>query len=177
MKHETKIEISFNDLSAWQDFLDGKGDGTLNCVKTFTAEYGDCGEGSISIDIKVCEGGKDSTPFIDAVMFQDGNDVGCLEVRDTLAGEYVFQNYLKDTYVVIIPDSIEAAKGGQKKYREVEKWLRSLDDARLRSIDDELKSSNLTIDRGFTIETILEHCAGDDDVLDKLYGSSVDVDI
>ena len=103
LKHEKVLNLSFYDLSNWQEFLDSKGNGTLECMVTFVVDFGDKGEGHVEIDIKVCDGG-DSTPYIDAVLIQDGNAVGCLDVRDELAGEYRFEGFLNSTYVAIIPD-------------------------------------------------------------------------
>jgi len=173
MRHEQIINLSFNDLCAWQDYLNGKGEGTLNTVKTFTASFGDCGEGKVEVNIKVCDG--QGNPFVDAVILFDGNDSGALATRETLAGEYSFYNPngFEHTYVVIIPDTIEAAKEGQKKYREVEKWLQLLDDNHLKAIDFGLKTNTrMENERDYTIESILEICADDDNILDSYYEES-----
>lgn len=166
MKHELTLDISFNDLSAWQDFLHGKGTNTDEVVKTFTAKFGNRGEGEVEVDIKICDS-RDGTPYIDAVMFQDGHEVGLLEPSEDLAGEYPFMQFLKDDYVVIIPDSIEAAKEGQKKYRAVEKWLGTLDVTALVKIEEELREQTPNVSD--LIETILEKCNYEDSTLDNLY--------
>jgi hypothetical protein len=175
MRHEKTINIPFNDLSAWQDFLDGKGDGTLSCVKTFTAVFGDKGEGHVEVDIKVCDGGKDGTPFVDPLLCQDNCDAGCLDVTDTIAGEYVFDGFLKDTYVVIIPDSIEAAKEGQRQYRAIEQWLQSLPYDQIMLVANlHVKSMIAEIDINNNIDTILSYCENDDELFERIYKLSQD---
>ncbi len=168
MRHEIIIAVPFNELSAWQDFLDGKGDDTLNCVKTFTAEFGDRGEGNVEIDIKVCDGGKDGTPFVDVLLCQDNNDIGCLDIEDTLAGEYVFDLHLKDTYVAIIPDTIASTEPIRLKYQTVYRWINSLSVGEVAAIEAE-RNKDTTYDKDYMIETIMEHCKDEDDLLDKLY--------
>ena len=165
MRHEKVINLSFNELSAWQNYLDGEGDNNLTTVKTFTGDFGPKAEGDITVDIKVCNG--EGSPFVDAVLFQDGYEVGCLDVRDTLAGTYEFQSFLKDTFVVVIPDAIEAAKEGQKKYRTIEKWLGTLDVDALVKIEEELREDTPNVSD--LIEMILEKCNYEDSTLDVLY--------
>jgi predicted RNA-binding Zn-ribbon protein involved in translation (DUF1610 family) len=98
--HARIITIPRPELEKMQEFLDGKGDGTLNTVETYTVKFGDHGMGDIQIDVKVCDG---DTPFVDVVMFQDGSEVSCADPSDTLAGKYTF--VLKDTYIVLVGDS------------------------------------------------------------------------
>lgn len=170
MRQESIFDISFNELSAWQDFLNGKGDGTLNCVHTFIAEFGDRGEGDIKIDIKVCDGGRDGTPFIDTVLFQDGSEVGCLDVRDTIAGEYEFAGFLVDTYIVTIPDTIEAAKEGQRRYRVIEQWLQDMPYIHLMVLENSItKLPNIELDKTVNIDNILEFCKSNDEMFEHLY--------
>ena len=179
MKHELTLDISFNDLAGWQYYLDENSFDAAHkdssTRRKFTAEFGDKGEGDVQIDIKICDGGFDGTPFIDAVMFQDGHDVGCLEVRDTLAGTYEFQSFLKDTYVVVIPDSIAAAEEGQQKYRAIEKWLNNLPADKVVKIYNDMTNTDI-VDKDTLIEFLLDKCADDDDkgsIFDKLYQQSL----
>lgn len=81
------IEVGKSKAKELQEFLDSKGDGSIGTVETFTANFGNDETGLVEVDIKVCDG---NTPFIDAVIFVDGCDCGCLDVEDTLVGEYIF---------------------------------------------------------------------------------------
>ena len=63
-------------------------------IKVYTAQFHDGTE----IDIKVCNA---EPPFVDPVMFQDGNEVKVMEVADEVDGEYVF-DLEGDTFVVIV---------------------------------------------------------------------------
>ena len=98
-KHVRVITPPRPELKKMQEFLDGKGNGTINTIKTYTVKFDDYGEGDIQIDVKVCDG---DTPFVDVVMFQDGSEISCFEPSDTLVGEYIFQNVLKDIYEVSV---------------------------------------------------------------------------
>ena len=101
MRHTKILKIPGYEVTAMQKFLDGTGRDKVRTEKTYTAQFGDKGEGDIEVDIKVCEG---DPPFVDAVIFQDNSEIGCLEVDDTLVGEYIFEGFLKDTYVVIVQE-------------------------------------------------------------------------
>jgi hypothetical protein len=102
MTHEIILRIPSGDVKMMQELLDGSGDKQNGeVVKTFTATFlqedGGYPEGSIQADIKIVDA---DTPYIDAVLFQDGNDVGCLDVTDKLEAEFVFNHFLKDCYIV-----------------------------------------------------------------------------
>jgi hypothetical protein len=170
MRNETKtLNISFNELCAWQGFLEGKGDGTYNCVKKWTVEF----EDGVEVDIKVCDGGPDGTPFVDPVIFHNGHEIGCLDADDTLAGEYLFHKCRDIDYIVIIPDTIELAKDGQHKYRIVEEWLGQQDNETLGMIDittlATARGSVGVIDRGSTIEDVMERADHYEEILDDLF--------
>jgi len=74
-----------------------KGDSAIvgeHTIATYTAKFSN----GIEADIKVC-GVKESqdaeedecTPYIDAVLFENGNEIGCIEPGfDKLDGEYLF---------------------------------------------------------------------------------------
>ena len=98
-KYTKHVAISKTEIEKLQEFLDGRGEGTINVIKVFTVKFEDSIEKNIEVDIKICDG---DTPFVDAVMFQNGNEVGCLEPTDTLVGEYIFQDFLKNTYEVFV---------------------------------------------------------------------------
>ena len=59
-------------------------------IETHTANFGN----GYEVDIKVCNTDTDEcTPYIDAVLFKDGHEVGLLEpVFDKLDGEYEFDH-------------------------------------------------------------------------------------
>jgi len=59
----------------------------------------------------------------------------------------------------------------REQYQVVDKWLNKLSDEEIASIEAE-RTRNNPIDRGFVIETILEHCNYEDDLLLKLYNKS-----
>ena len=101
MRYTKILKIPGYEVTAMQKFLDRTGRDKVRTEKTYTAQFGDKGEGDIEVDIKVCEG---DPPFVDAVLFQDNSEIGVLEPDDTLVGEYVFQGFLKDTYVVIVQE-------------------------------------------------------------------------
>lgn len=54
-------------------------------IKTYTAKFGE----KIEADIKVCNG---DSPYVDAVLFEDGNEVDVLEVSEILLGDYEFEH-------------------------------------------------------------------------------------
>jgi len=73
-------------IQAWLDSnLPVPDAGECETIKIYTATF----EDNIEVDIKVCNG--DTGPYIDAVMFENGNEIGFLEVRDTLLGVYDFR--------------------------------------------------------------------------------------
>ena len=61
---------------------------------TITVMFG----GGIEADIKLCNG---DSPYVDAVLFEGGEEVQTLEVTDTIEGEYVFEHN-GDQYVVVV---------------------------------------------------------------------------
>jgi hypothetical protein len=81
--HVRHIKVPAQELKEMQEFLDGKGDNKEDTIVTYTAKFND----GIEADIKVCNG---DTPFVDAVLFEDGHQIAVLEVEDTLEGEYNF---------------------------------------------------------------------------------------
>jgi len=104
------LKIPFEEVEEIQKILNSKGDGTLNTIKTYTTKFGDNGEGNVEVDIKVCDG--EGSPFIDAVIFQDGSEIACLDIRDKLVGEYIFETVLKNNYIVLVRQ--------QEKVEEIE---------------------------------------------------------
>jgi len=170
MEYKKVINVSYNELVAWQDYLDNKGTDTVNVVRTFTADFGETEDGHIEVDIKVCDA---EQPFVDPVIFQDGHDVGCLEADDTLVGEYIFSGFLKNTYIVVIPDAKEEAEKLQNKYRTVEEWVKGLSNSTLDDINKETLAevivNTTVIDRYAAIDDIMQRCDDYDEILDMLY--------
>ena len=70
--------------------------GECEVLKTYTANFSD----GIEADIKVCNG--DTGAWIDAVLFDYGNEINLLEPRYTLVGEYIFDAGTYGTFTVII---------------------------------------------------------------------------
>ena len=107
-----------NRLLSGEDKADDK-DGNTLFLLTFPFEpYDD----DIFADIKLVASGPDSTPYVDAVLFQRGID-GCLHevltlepAFDTYNGEYRFE-YEGETYVAIVKDSTELLKQDPKAKR------------------------------------------------------------
>ncbi len=79
------IKVSREKAEQLQSLLDNKSEDKIGTIETFTAIFDDNHE----IDIKVCQG---NPPFVDAVLFIDGCGAGCLDVTDTLIGDYTFGN-------------------------------------------------------------------------------------
>lgn len=71
-------------------------------IKTFTADFG--GGSGILADIEVCNG--DTGPWVNAVLFKDGQEIMCLEPGTTLLGECLF-DLGGDEYVVKLVEGID----------------------------------------------------------------------
>lgn len=69
--------------------------GPCETVYRYTATF----DFNIEADIKVCN--SDTGPYIDAVLFEDGCEIGFLEVGGVLLGEYIFEDNDK-MYVVTV---------------------------------------------------------------------------
>lgn len=66
-------------------------------LATYTVDFGN----GIEADIKVVNGCEDSGPYVDPVLFRDGNEVVVIEAADQLDGEYVFW-YDDKQYIAIV---------------------------------------------------------------------------
>ncbi len=106
VKHTQTISIPKNELDEMNSIIKGES-GILgeHTIATYTAKF----ENGIEADIKVC-GVKEEldaeadqcTPYIDAVLFDMGNEVAVLEPTfEHLDGEYIF-NLDGTIYEVII---------------------------------------------------------------------------
>lgn len=153
MFEEKTINISFNDLSAWQSYLNDTATGDRGCVKKFTAVFTD----GVEVDIKVCNS-FEGTPFVEPILFRNGRQIGELDVRDRLAGEYIFSDFRQCSYVVNIPDTIELAKEKQEQYRAIKEYLHGQKDEQLKSIEEATRPRTEAIDRDFAIDVILGRC-------------------
>ena len=60
---------------------------------------------------------------------------------------------------------------GRDMYQAVEKWLNKLSNEAIAGIEHQRTFLQM-IDKGYVIETILEHCKYEDDLLEKLYKQS-----
>ena len=93
------IQIPEHEVVMIQDWLDSDeavpDTGECETIKIYTAEFAD----EVEVDIKVVNG--DTGPYIDAVIFEDGNEIGFLEVGETLLGVYDFREE-QDFYRVIV---------------------------------------------------------------------------
>jgi hypothetical protein len=69
--------------------------GPYEVVKTYTADFGD----GWQADIKVCNG---EPPYVDPVLFLDGNEITCIEIADNLNGEYHFHSIDFDLIVDVV---------------------------------------------------------------------------
>lgn len=104
------IEIGYDELKDIENILQTPGNNTCDVLRTFTAVF----EDGIEVDIKVCDSSDDTTPYIDPVIFDKGQEILCLEVRDNLLGEYLFSVRQEkergdsvDYYVVEIKQKLE----------------------------------------------------------------------
>lgn len=95
------IQVPEHEAVMIQDWLDsGKmvpDAGECETIKKYTVAFAE----QVEADIKVVNG--DSGPYIDAVWFDDGCEIGFLEVGETLLGEYIFvDKYDNAEYKVIV---------------------------------------------------------------------------
>jgi hypothetical protein len=66
-------------------------------INVWTANFGN----GYEADIKIVNGESDCGPYVDPVLFLNGNEVCCMEVSDCLDGEYIFEAHNK-TFKVIV---------------------------------------------------------------------------
>jgi len=107
------VDIEKYILDDLQVCLDSPGTRKPDTIATFTANFG----GGLEADIKVCNTESDSKPYVDAVLFQDGCEVGLLDVGDELAGEYLFDdpdNPGEELQVIVREETPESSGGSIK---------------------------------------------------------------
>ena len=96
---KTTIRIPKSEAKELQTLLSGNSpcDKSGDTIQTFTGSF----ENGYEVDIKVCNcSDKFGAPWVDAVLFDNnGSEILCLDVRDTLLGEYVFNDGI-EMYVV-----------------------------------------------------------------------------
>ena len=96
---KTTIRIPKTEAKELQTLLSGNKpcDKSGDTIQTFTGSF----ENGYEVDIKVCNcSDKFGAPWVDAVLFDNnGSEILCLDVRDTLLGEYVFNDGI-EMYVV-----------------------------------------------------------------------------
>ena len=100
MKYETIHEMDCDKLDELNTILQGKkleDAGEFEVLHTETIKHG---IGHYEVDIKVCNG---DTPYIDAVLFEDGNEINVLEPSDQMDGDYYFQGNNGDEIFIYIP--------------------------------------------------------------------------
>jgi hypothetical protein len=69
-------------------------------------------------------------------------------------------------------ESIMDKEQGREMYHAVDKWLNALSDKAISGIEQQ-RTFHHVIDRELYIETILEHCRTEDDLLERLYKESL----
>jgi len=96
---KTTIRIPKTEAKELQTLLSGNSrcEDAGDTIQTFTGSF----ENGFEVDIKVCNcDDKFGAPWVDAVRFDNnGSEILCLDVRDTLLGEYVFNDGI-EMYVV-----------------------------------------------------------------------------
>jgi len=96
---QTTIRVPKTAAKELQILLSGNSpcDKSGDTIETFTGSF----ENGYEVDIKVCNcDDKFGAPWVDAVLFDNhGCEIMCLDVRDTLLGEYIFNDGI-ETYVV-----------------------------------------------------------------------------
>lgn len=100
---KTTIRIPKTEAKQLQTLLSGNFpcENSGDIIQTFTGKF----ENGFEVDIKVCNcDDRSGAPWIDAVLFDNnGCEIMCLDVRDTLLGEYIFDmlhDHGTDVFVV-----------------------------------------------------------------------------
>lgn len=88
-----------------QDTVDYQKEGIAkySCIRSWTAQIDDLSDYSheIEVDVKVCSSDWNEDVWAEAVMFDNGSEVGCSEVRDTLKDNWEFD--FDGKTIVIVP--------------------------------------------------------------------------
>lgn len=96
---KTTIRIPKTEAKELQTLLSGNSpcEKSGDTIQTFTGSF----ENGYEVDIKVCNcSDRFGAPWVDAVLFDNnGSEILCLDVRDTLLGEYIFNDGI-EVYVV-----------------------------------------------------------------------------
>jgi len=96
---KTTIRVPKSEAKELQALLSGNSpcEKSGDTIQTFTGSF----ENGYEVDIKVCNcDDKFGAPWVDAVLFDNkGSEILCLDVRDTLLGEYIFNDGI-EVYVV-----------------------------------------------------------------------------
>ena len=93
----------------------------------------------------------------------------------TSAGEVEAAEYDEMVKIIKAEQQKEKEMNDRDKYIAVEKWLNNLSEEDVADIEAQ-RTFKRVIDKEFVIETILEHCRYEDDLLDKLYKKSQQVE-
>ena len=93
------ILIDSKEADLMQAYLDSDGEDSVGTIQTYTANFDD----GLEVDIKVCKG---DPPFVDAVLYYEGEEVQLLDVTDELLGEYLFYHE-EELYSVSLEEGME----------------------------------------------------------------------
>ena len=98
---QTTIKIAENEANRIQNWLDQNEPhpsyGECETIRRYVVPFID--EPDIEVEIKICN--SDSGPYVDAIMFEAGCEIGFLEPRNTFLGVYDFRDE-QDFYRVIV---------------------------------------------------------------------------
>ena len=97
--HSESILISSKEADLMQTYLDSDGEDSVGHIQTYTANF----DNGMEVDIKICKG---DPPFVDAVLYHEGEEVQLLDVTDELLGEYLFY-YEGELYSVSLEEGME----------------------------------------------------------------------
>lgn len=110
MNYTKTIYVDDSVAKILQELLNKPGKNRKDTLMTYTANF----ENNIEADIKVCDTDSETTPYIDAVLFDNGSQVDVIEPSDELLGEYVFF-YDDNCYTVLLEKKSEREKIQKKK--------------------------------------------------------------
>lgn len=169
MKREVVINITYPEMVACQDILDGNALNDRITVKDFTAYFDRTDDGYVAIKVAIVDNGKG--PEVESNLIVDGSITATQYKRNHLHGQYVFGKGLKDTYIAIIPDVISETSEDRMKYNFVEARISNEQKHILDTIYANvlLKSDHCEKSSYELMEEILEECANNSKVLDIIY--------
>lgn len=119
MKHERKLTLTKGEATHINRLLSTSGALGLDDTIIYTVFF----DADIEMDIKLC-GADEDVPWTEAVLFQNGCEVGCTDVHDAYLGEWCIE-FDNDEYVVFV--DVESTDIPRRD-REIEQLWDALED-------------------------------------------------